>query len=481
MRRHNLQQQNLQQRIAAEKAATQLTEEQAREMDKVNFPTGILNANNALSQLPTNVSTWGQLKTWVAQNANTLPAESLAKLRGLQGLHYQQISNNQQRNMAQQINNGQPGTQQTIPINTALQAQSVTSRNTQPIMQTRNIPQMVAPSGTAALPPPTIQEIQAARARFPEQLGTASDDHIRNMILRRRQIDMVRVSQSQQMMAQQMTAQQQAQYLAMQRAQQPQSQQQLPRRQMVPAPPAPLAPPAQLAPPPQLQPPQQAPVSRVPAGQNNEKPTRPTQQGRQGPQAQGQGQTTQKGVKRSNDDVVEVPNPNLTQQKQSQQQQHPPTPSNPQNLNQNRLNVPQFTVQQMASMSPQQRAQVEQLKKQAVQRVQAAHQPQPSHGIKAEGQPINDLQRHEENMRKDARLKQIVQEVMHSTPKPPNLALSPQTMAKMAQQLREAKEMVLRMEQSLPLFFRMFGDEDTTRELIRTVRSNIFVGKLKRS
>ena len=72
-------------------------------------------------------------------------------------------------------------------------------------------------------------------------------------------------------------------------------------------------------------------------------------------------------------------------------------------------------------------------------------------------------------MRKDARLKQILQEVLKSTPKRAPLPLNPQIMAKMAKQLRDAKEMVTRMEQSLPMFFRMFEDENMTRELIRTV------------
>ena len=490
--------QNQHQRKVVELAATSLTEDQAREMDKVNFPTSILNGNNALSQLPANISTWGQLKSWVAQNAHTLPAESLGKLRGLQGLHYQNISNNQQRNMAQQMNQGQPGTQQNIPGNTALQAQSVTSRNTQPLMQTANVPQMVAPSGTTSLPPPTTQEIQATRARLPENMRTTTDDHVRAIILRRRQTEMLRAGQGQQVMTQQ-----QAQFMAMQRAQQQQSQQQQSQqqqsqqqksqqqqsqqqqsqqqqlqRQLTQATSAPLAPP------PQLQPPQQAPVSRVPAGQSNEKPPRPAQQSRQGPQAQAQGQATQKGVKRSNDDVVEVPNANLTQQKQSQpqqQQQHSQALTNAHNPNQQHLNVPQITAQQMASMSPQQRHQFEEVKKQAAERALAASQTQPISGIKADGQAINEPQRNEENMRKDARLKQIVHEVLQSTPKRPPLPLNPQTMGKMAQQLREAKEMVTRMEQSLPLFFRMFGDEDMARELIRTVRPRSFIRKSCRS
>ena len=459
--------QNMQQRRAAELTATSLTEDQAREMDKVNFPAGILNANNALSQLPANVSTWGQLISWVAQNAHSLPAESLGKLRGLQGLHYQNISNNQQRNMAQQMSHGPPGAQQNIPMNAALQAQSITSRNTQPLMQATNIPQMVGPSGATSLPPPTTQEIQAVRARLPEQGKTATDDQVRAMILRRRQMDMVRAGEGQQVMTQQ-----QAQYMAMQRAQQQQSQQQQLQRQMV------QTPSAQLAPPPQLQPPQQPPVSRVPAGQNNEKTPRLAQQSRQALQAQSQGQTVQKGVKRSNDDVVEVPNPNLTQQKQSQaQQQHQPqTSANPQNLNQHRLNVPQISAQQMSSMPRQQRAQFEEMKRQAAQRAQATPQQQPINGTKPESQVTNEHQRNEENMRKDARLKQIVQEVLTSTPKRAPLPLNPQIMATMAQQLRDAKEMVTRMEQSLPMFFRMFGDENTTRELIRTVCLNSFMG-----
>ena len=460
--------QNLQQRRAAELAATSLTEEQAREMDKVNFPTGILNANNALSQLPANVLTWGQLKSWVAQNAHTLPAESLDKLRGLQGLHFQNISNNQHRNMAQQISQGQPGMQPNVPVNTALQAQSVTSRNNQPLMQTASIPQMVSPGGMASLPQPTIQEIQAARVRLPEQMRGASDEQIQTIILKRRQMEMMRAAQGQQVMTPQ-----QAQYMAMQRAQQQQFQQQQVQRQLA------QPPSAQLAPPPQLQSVQQPPGSRASVGQTNEKATRLSQQARQGPQAQAQGQSNQKGHKRSNDDVVEVPNPNSAQQKQSQpqpkQQQRPQPPSNPQNPNQRRLNVPQLTAQQMASMSPQQRAQFEEMKREAAQRSQVAPQQQPIQDVNTEGQVANDRQRNEENARKDARLKQIVQEVLQSTPKRPPLSLSAQTKGKMAQQLREAKEMVTRMEQSLPMFFRMFGDENMTRELIRTVRPRLFI------
>jgi len=62
---------------------------QAEKIDDIDFRAGILNAQyNTVSGVPESVKTWGQLKAWVAQNQEIVPASFRDRIELLQGLHY---------------------------------------------------------------------------------------------------------------------------------------------------------------------------------------------------------------------------------------------------------------------------------------------------------------------------------------------------------------------------------------------------------
>lgn len=74
-----------------------LTDDQIRQMDNLNFPAGILPMDGAFSAMPKHVKTWSELKSWLAQNQVILPSGTLDKFQGLQGLHFQDLVGQQWR------------------------------------------------------------------------------------------------------------------------------------------------------------------------------------------------------------------------------------------------------------------------------------------------------------------------------------------------------------------------------------------------
>ena len=200
----------------------------------------------------------------------------------------------------------------------------------------------------------------------------------------------------------------------------------------------------------------------------NAKPGKPAAQRRAVVAAQPQVSQDQKSLKRSSyDDVVEVANPNIShaapapqmKTEQSQPEKRPPMLG--------------LTAEQLASMPPKQRAFLEaRMREQA----QLTKQNNVSNGGQQGQVPTAENRAEIERQmrefeRKDARLKKIIQEVVQSNPKRQPIDMSQDVKAAMAQKLREAKEMILRMEKSLRISFRKSVlDEKTTRELISTVR-----------
>ena len=395
-------QQQQQQQVAI--ALNVLTEENERLMDSHPFPPGILNANNALSRLPQAVKTWGHLKAWVRENAGNLPRESEQKLRGLQGLHFQSISQRQQ----------QPGMRPTAPM------------VPRPSNQTAHA-QM--PSMTQ----PTIHEIQQTRAHNP-QLHGATDDQVKKAIMKQRFEQIQRARQQQGL-----NPQEQSQL--MQRQQQAQFQQQ----QQAPA----LQPGMQATKP--AQPTPQRPQNQRPSQQ----PAQPNQQAAPKAAPQAPMQPNNKGAKRPNtDDVVEVPDPKPAQQKSQTAkpaQQKPNAPSQAAKLQQTQPSPLDAKQQQM-------------------QRGQTTHGQQVTQATK--GAPA--VQKSEEVLRQEARLRELVNEVKQSTvlgqPVPMNAATRGRMVEKLA---RSVTEMLNRMDRVLPLFFTMFKDEKSTKEMIRAVSTTV--------
>lgn len=426
-----------------------LNEEQARQMDSINFPSGILNATNAYSQIPENVKTWAQLKLWVSQNDSILPPGSLGKLRGLQGLHFQNIAQQQKR---QNVNMGSshpimaPGSTQPL----APTAPMVPLRNNGLTMSVTNPPRP-GPNVMQPIPQPTMQEIQAARTRLPERLAHMTDHQIATVIMRQRHEEIMKASH-----AQQKPGQQQIQYNNLQRPQYPQGVQ-----QQFPPPPNQ---PAQAPQPSTVQRPTPPQNSRAAAPSNDAatkqqaQPSRMSQTPNQG-QPGSKGQPGLKGVKRnSSDDVFEVPNPNVV---------HQDGHSKPQVSTQPRSQAPPNNSDQFPAAPMDQKAALEaQRRMQATQR--AALQSHPSiNGLNTE------QQRAAEQVKRDIQLKQIMAEVNQTFPARPSVSMDARTKEKMIAKLRDAKDTLQRLDQSLPLFFKMFADEPNITQQIKIVYAKV--------
>ena len=444
----------LDQQRVAQAANIALTDEQARQMDRHNFPSAILNISGALSTLPKDVKTWGQLKNWVAQNQSTLPPGSLNKLRGLQGLHYQNLVGVQRARLLQ----GQVGLNATGQVlgqgtsqSQAPQAQMVAPPSNPAPLGGPKTPRMQTAAATATLPQPTPQEIQATRTRLPGHLKGLSDDQIRIQILKQRQYDMLKITQGHPGI----TPQQQAQLNQVQRAQQ-QPTQQIQFQ-------TPVNPKTQPAPPQtavQRQQPQPSPrpgaAPKVPAGKQ-------PQAARAVSTTSKQGQPNQKGIKRnSNDDVVEVPNPNLATPLTKAQSSNAI-----QALQQPRPGIPQNTDAQGQRAQLEAQLQIAATMHQATGPMPA--QPQ-NQGVKSNGQANSGSQpKTEEQMRKEAQLQQIYVEVARSTPRGNLVAMAPQTRQRMVQMLGENTKLMSSIPNALPIFFSLITEEPKLRDLIRTV------------
>ena len=407
------------QRVQAAVASGSLTADIERRMDNFGFPPGILNANNALSKLPPTVKSWGQLKAWVRENAANLPAGSEAKLRGLQGLHYQSISQKQQN--AQQ----QPAMQPTAPM--------VPRPDQQPVPAQAQMPNF---------PQPTLQDIHNARTKYPQQLQSVPDEQVRAMINKQRQDMWVRSRQQgfnpqQQAQMQLMQQRQQQAELLLRHQQQQQQQNQSLQNGTQPNQPQQAQVSAQR---PQPQQPKQGP-------QGKEQPHG------KAPQAQMQNQATSKGTKRgSSDDVVEVPDPKTTQQQQRAQGAK----------TSQKANVSKARPEQKA---PNPRSEAE-------QRTKRVPLPQASEANQAPGS-AQGQQKPEEAHHPEARLKELVDEVSRNVPPRQPIPMDFATRTRMVQKLIQAREMIIRMDRFMPLYFRTFKDENGTKDLIRTVSHRI--------
>lgn len=440
------QRQNLQnQQKVAQMAGVALTDEQTRQMDNLKFPAGILNMNGAFTTMPPEVKTWSELKIWVVQNQVNLPPGTLEKLKGLQGLHYQNVVGQQRARMRLGPNStGQPQGQ-------APPAQMVAPPSNQMPPGGSNTARMATPNMAHSLPQPTVQEIQASRARLPDHLKGYTDEQIRVQILKQRQHDMLKIAQGRPGM----NPQQQAQFNQLQRAQQQQAQ------------PNQLQPPSnqnnQKTRPAQSQvmaqrkQPQQSPRAGAPPKEAKDPVAKQPQGTRVEPAVPKPGQPNQKGIKRnSNDDVIEVPNPNSAT---------PVTRGQPSKLiqasQQLRAGVPQNT--EVQGQQAQHNAQ------QTPQALGSGPGQPHTQGIKPSGQLDTGPQRTDTQIRKEAQLQRICMEVAQSTPRGNPVPMNPQTRARMLQLLNESSKILSRIPSALPIFYGLIPNEQIFRDLFRTV------------
>ena len=416
-----------------------LSEEQARQMDQLEFPISILHKVVTLPHLPPNTKTWGQLKSWVSQKNNELPHEVLTKIRSLQGLHYQTLV--RQNNPSQQTSQGSAQNPQGMVRPSApIAPMMVPGRSNGQPFQAGN-PSMVtqgsAVTGFPPVPPPTIQEIQAVRATLPENRLGLSDEQISRSIFKQRQ-DMMKSQAQQNVGVTQVpnTNRQRIYQAGLQPQHFPTANNQ----------PIPLVQPGHR---PQFQ---QNP--RPPANISKEQQVKQPSLNRNPPQAQNQGQS--KGIKRSsNDDVVEVVNPNsVKKEPQAQPLQAQPTEQVKSTLQ------PNASEQFSSAHAPKQPVKAEQ--------TVFTNQSDPDAPSQLATQPAQSKAHLEAEQRK-IQLQQMFTEVAKSMPVRQPISISPQIKAKMMQKLLEARSMVLRLDSVLPVLFRLFPGQKNAEELVRMV------------
>lgn len=394
-----------------------LNEEETRHMDNCNFPPLILNntSGHYLSKLPPDLKTWGQLKLWAAQNEHALPPVTLHKLRNLQGMHY--ISLVSKSRWKVQI----PG----FPQPSAPTAPMVPQQNQGPTLPLTNPPQP-AVSVAQSIPRPTVQDIQVFRAQFSERTVNLNDAQIEKILMDQRQ-DQVRNHQR--------PAQQLSQLNSHPRN--------LNQQNLQPQFPLPVNQTSisQSSNPQRSQPDQNPRPSATTAVASKQ-----VQTNRQVQQLPGHGNT--KGLKRSSDDdIVEVANQKDTLTK-------PQTSSEP------RINTSPNPQEIPAGVYDRQR------------HLQAEHQRAvPAHFVNQDPKGLNIDQRQAEAQRRerDLRFNQIHTEVNQNIHRRQPIQMDAHTRSLAVQQLAAAKEHFHRVENTLPKFFTMTGDEDFVKRVIQAV------------
>ena len=76
-----------------EKLPSILSEEQVRQIDRVEYPPTILHSTVTRQHLSPDVKTWGDLESWVSKNQHLMSTDILEKLNGSQRLHFASLGN----------------------------------------------------------------------------------------------------------------------------------------------------------------------------------------------------------------------------------------------------------------------------------------------------------------------------------------------------------------------------------------------------
>ncbi|CAG8104100.1 unnamed protein product [Penicillium olsonii] len=160
----------------------EMTAEQGRHMDRVSFPPSILNMNGTSMQVPNNIKSWGQLKQWAATNPQVASPNDVPRLVMLQKLHLGQLitaSNSQIKDPNAQGQGATPfqGTQ--TPFTGA---QNFSGGQQPPAIN------------MAAMRPISAQDIQMARQKLGPQAANFTDEQIREILYRNRQKHMMQAA-----------------------------------------------------------------------------------------------------------------------------------------------------------------------------------------------------------------------------------------------------------------------------------------------
>ena len=448
-----------------------LTEEQTRKMDEQPFPPNILTTQTMQSLFPQGLRLWGELKEWVKDHVNIMPPDMSDKLEGLQRLHYQniylkhQIQNRQQQRLRQQaINESQQPSASSQQPGPAPPAQMVPAPSSQIPVPNMNSASIGLPRIMPLAPGYSLEEIRIHYPHFKDW----SDERIKEfMVARKRQL------MEQQLIQRQNSTLQQSQYENMQRAQNQQSLRQGfgPAVQNVSS---------------QSQ--QMPNKSQSAAPTSNTIPTHLNTQGGlqgSGQESQPRGQArpsnqplpNQKSTKRNNeDDVVEVPNPNIALQQHRRLQQTGKPNTNVHKLNASALKREASSIgaQQQQQQQQQQSSQYElELRKHAAQATPAPSIQQPQTNVPNLSVAARASRSFESTERMKVRYNELQNEVLQALPLRKEVMVDQQTREHMIMLLKNNIDYVKRFRAFEPTFLFMTRNEETTKEIIRCVSSQI--------
>jgi hypothetical protein len=397
------------QRLASAQSLLQQNPGIIKATDTRPFPPNIVNAQVKQS-IPPDVKTWAQLKLWATQNPGLLPNMDGHKLLLLQVLHFQDFLRQAQQQQQQQnaIANGQLPQQNNPGIMAQVPQMAPTQIQQQPNM-----------AGIQVSP----QEIALFRQRLPPNQAAATDQNLRHYLMQQKMN--VRQQQQQQAMMN----------LQAQRNQsQPQAQSQ---------PPMPGQAPMASRPPPAQPPPAQQPT---PQPKQINKPPLPKP-------AQTPMQNMNKGVKRPNDDDVEV---KIETNVAPQAPAMVPTRS--------QQGAPNLTPEQMSKLNAgQQQHMREQLLK-----AQSASQKQPAPRSLP---PQEELQARMKDPVREQRYRTLVSEEEKNTPRGQPVQTSPEVRAQLQILIKEKLPHIRKVDQALRIFLAGYeggeGIEDFARSVIK--------------
>lgn len=388
----------------------EMSPDQVKEMDRLHFPPAILNNNpNISSPVPKHIKTWGQLKQLAASNPQLLGGVDIQKLMALQKLHLAQI-------LAQSKEGGRGAEQngQGPWMPTQFQGQS------QPFMNNQFASGQQQPSiNMPAIRPITPQDIQLARQRLGPQVQSLSDEQLRDLLHRNRQ-KQIQAAQARALAAQQG-----------QQGQQPQT---------------------------TSQPPVTVPPTVPQVKLESQAPQSTSQQGPQNGTAKAQATVAGKGNKASvtkqapkrklpNEEPTEAQTTPIQKSTQPVASQGGPVPVP------NRPNM-FFTREQLAAMTPQQRAQLEL----HLRRQQA--QGRGSISRTSAEDAWNNL---------PERIRMMYDEIAKTAPPAEPVTITPEQKASMSQQLRDSTDYLGRMDALVQFIAKIPGQERNVRSLLAMV------------
>ncbi|KAL2836352.1 hypothetical protein BJY01DRAFT_58703 [Aspergillus pseudoustus] len=386
----------------------EMTPEQIREMDRVPFPPQIFANNPNAASIPKNIKTWGHVKELATTNPQLLGATDLPKLMTLQKYHLAQIlKETSNRNLEQ---NGQ---MPFMPAN--FQRQPQPFMNPQQFQPGQQHAQFAMPQIRQITP----QDLQVARQRLGAQVQNLTDDQLRDA-LRQRQMHAAQARAAQALANQQNQSQAQVQ-------------------PPVSTPAAASLVKAEPQAPPQM--PQQQAQNQVTKPQTAATPAKATKASapKQTSPASKRKVQTEEAIAPQTSPVQGSSQPAASQGLPATVPPKPP------------LNLSNISREQLAAMTPQQRAQIE------------------AHIRRQQGQArgaINRASAEEAWNNLPDRIRQQYNELAKNAPPEQPVAVTPEQRTIMNQQLRDCTDYLGRMDALVQFISKIPGHEKNVRSLL---------------